>query len=1062
MITNIEELQTRVEDTKNQIEKSKELSSTEKMQKAKELESTISKIRSDLDALRISATPEELAEIKTLEASSEDMTLKFNKEFKEELSTLKWEVVDDVKEEKKKENIEEVKKSNNKEKKEKSWIKTQRDKIPDWGKKALKITGGIVWWVLVWKWIKKLFWRGKEKPKNSEKKEWFWNHGIWKWLKWLGIWVWWFFGIKWLIDHFSNKVDKTDTSVDQINSYEKLTDEQMEKYEGVWKNVNNFYWNIWKKESDMWYEDNNSLWTISENITLKKWEEKKSYAWLVPFCIDKDSDNIWDFLWEGELNWYIFSKNYKELKLELKDWTTDRLEKFLWPFVTKLESFTWFASKVGESMGEKIKDWLNDDTQTAEHEKELSFFFRQYSKVLTYMQDRKIAMEYKLAEDVIKRSWYDWDSRPSDRNDQLEIIWDALWDKDWFEKHIKDQKNYKEFLDSNILWSYSILKKNNISNDKPSEILKQNIIEPIDEETDDILQIDGAWVSIVDHSIQEVDWWLSNTTKNDLVDTCDDLEDDMLDTNGTWLIQTHMDWLAEVLNMDDANKETFLKNTGLDKIANEYSSRISWFKEKIKAGIATKEDLQDLKELSTKYIALKKELALAIHTMGSIRSDNPDLMARLWTTVLKMFRSFWQSVLDIADDGWSVWDWVNIVLIWWVFYLTTRPLKALKIGWKWVLKLWKVTGKVARGGVRMLGGRPALSSIWLNAKIKWLTRLSDKRSLFKYNLFNGGMGNEKNIMKKADKLLDLQSSSFDDLLKQLWVPSDYTEEVRKYRKNKNLRKIFMTQKSATSSKWVDKVLRKKTSYLFNFDQDVLKKIKSIDEIATANPNYSKSVTRLLKNMRTVDDLDKLDLLVTDQRFLNKIENLKPSQLKKVARSIWKTWFNINDIDNIIDDTVEWLSKEAKLLNNKIWKQINELETLSGMNDAWRAKSSKKIAWLKKFQSSLSSVDKSEIKIYNEIFDIEPKYFSKTLDIWEDIRKSTLIKEVDKSKSMKKLLNWIINWDPDLVGDVTRTIGKVDVYSDFVKGIKKAERATELWEDIWKMFLKIVKVIAKIT
>jgi hypothetical protein len=70
---------------------------------------------------------------------------------------------------------------------------------------------------------------------------------------------------------------------------------------------------------------------------------------------------------------------------------------------------------------------------------------------------------------------------------------------------------------------------------------------------------------------------------------------------------------------------------------------------------------------------------------------------------------------------------------------------------------------------------------------------SEKKALFKYNLFNGGMSNQKRIMKRADKLLDMPSKSFNDLLIKLGVPADYTEQVRKYRNNKKLKKLFMNQ-----------------------------------------------------------------------------------------------------------------------------------------------------------------------------------------------------------------------------------------------------------------------------
>lgn len=113
---------------------------------------------------------------------------------------------------------------------------------------------------------------------EKEKKPWY------KRWRWVGlIWVAWFFGAKWLLDYFSNKVEKTDDAVDQVNNYEKLSEEQKMKYENFWLMTNSFYDEIWKKEVNRWYTDENYLWKISEDIKLKKWETPERLAWVVPF-----------------------------------------------------------------------------------------------------------------------------------------------------------------------------------------------------------------------------------------------------------------------------------------------------------------------------------------------------------------------------------------------------------------------------------------------------------------------------------------------------------------------------------------------------------------------------------------------------------------------------------------------------------------------------------------------------------------------------------------------------------------------------------------------------------
>lgn len=102
--------------------------------------------------------------------------------------------------------------------------------------------------------------------------------------------------------------------------------------------------------------------------------------------------------------------------------------------------------------------------------------------------------------------------------------------------------------------------------------------------------------------------------KKDLIDTCNDLKDDMIDEFGTWFMQENLEWISYMANLDDSNKDLFLKETGLDKSANKYIESINIIREKIKSWTATKEDLENLKKASTEYFAFKKNwIWLFIH-----------------------------------------------------------------------------------------------------------------------------------------------------------------------------------------------------------------------------------------------------------------------------------------------------------------------------------------------------------------------------------------------------------------------------------------------------------------
>ena len=928
MWSTIEKIRSEVNKTKLEIENSNELSPEQKMYKAKELESTISKIKKDLDSLRSNTQEADLIEeIDDLQADFESLNSNFEIKFQEELADLQEEVVENGEE-------------------EPEIVPSENDKPNRWqrNKKTVLIWAGTLWvGLLIRRWIKK---RKERKEWWSSEKKWFRNRWIWKVLKWTWIWVAWFFGIKWLLDKFSNTVDKTDTSVDQVSDYEELSEENRLKYEKFWESTNSFYDNIWQKESELWYVDSNYLWKISEDVKLKEWETPERLAWVVPFCIDKDSKNISKFLWESDLNKYLFSKNYKELKNTIKSWSKPKLEKFLWPFATKLQSFQVFGTW---SLWERIQDWLSGDEE--ERQKELNFFFRQYTKVLTYTNDRKTSIEYKIAEKAIKARWYDGDSRPDNKEEQMEIIQNALGDKERFEKEIKNNPTYSSFMSSNLLWVWDILQSNWLLNWDMSILLQEEIIWPLDEENDDILKYDeDSKKTIIDIWIEEIDSWLNNRTKKDLLDTCDDLRDDMIDESWTGFLQENIERISYACNMDDSNKATFLKETWLDKFADKYTDTLREFREKIENGTATREDLENLKKMSSEYLAFKKELNLAIYTLTQIREDNPDIVWRIINTIKKMFEWLAKSFSDIFKWDWTIWDWINIgvtiSVIGWTVYIIKNPRKAI---WKVLSWTWRWVTRVA--------WRPTLSYYWFKNKLKSLDGLADKKSYFKHHLFNWKIRNKDRILKLARSEFGTEVDNIEELLKEFDVPEKYVDQVWNYRWNKKLRKLFMSQKISDNVSIRQKLLNKNLSKKYIFHESVLKKIKSVDEISEANPKYSKSINRLLKNMKTVDDLDKLEMLITDQRFLNKIENLNKFKLKKISRSIGNADFTVEWIDDLLRSTSENLEHLDPTLKAKFDKVINtEIELIrNNPKIIWREPKIKKLTELK-IEKNLTDTD----------------------------------------------------------------------------------------------------------
>jgi hypothetical protein len=48
-------------------------------------------------------------------------------------------------------------------------------------------------------------------------------------------------------------------------------------------------------------------------------------------------------------------------------------------------------------------------------------------------------------------------------------------------------------------------------------------------------------------------------------------------------MQENLEWISYMANLDDSNKDLFLKETGLDKFANKYIESINIIREKIKS-----------------------------------------------------------------------------------------------------------------------------------------------------------------------------------------------------------------------------------------------------------------------------------------------------------------------------------------------------------------------------------------------------------------------------------------------------------------------------------------------
>jgi hypothetical protein len=109
--------------------------------------------------------------------------------------------------------------------------------------------------------------------------------------------------------------------------------------------------------------------------------------------------NVEKMLTEGEYYKYLFNKNLKELESLLLDWAKSGLHYFLPAFVS-IKSFRSYADRIqtGEDASTVIGEWIKG-VEPKTREEELHFFFRQYVKVIDYVQDKRSALKEKIAQE---------------------------------------------------------------------------------------------------------------------------------------------------------------------------------------------------------------------------------------------------------------------------------------------------------------------------------------------------------------------------------------------------------------------------------------------------------------------------------------------------------------------------------------------------------------------------------------------------------------------------------------------------------------------------------------
>lgn len=563
--------------------------------------------------------------------------------------------------------------------KAKDWVKDQRNEISRDNLKEKPVSTVLrgAWFALTWvwalalayKWVKKLWnwaFSKDDKKEESEKEErtekkWFWDKWYWKALKWTGIGTWiyyithWFKTGKWNLGDFFDREDAwpdaTSTSEDQAAWVEELKEkdpEKFEKYRELWENIDSQYNQLMEKEISAWWwgmsiADWYAKYCDSSKLSLSDFKAT------VPMCIDNQFSTVSDMLSEWGYYAYLRSKNFAELKDVFMHILTDWSQKLIWsifPFFGCLKSFEKYKDK---DFLESVKTWL-DDWTPSERCEELQLFFRQYAKVINYVQDKRLAVIEKIAERKFTIAWDAWID-----NSKYATIEDAIRDPEWFEKNIESDSEYQDFMQWKITHAIDVMKTESIFDDNISGIVG-DVKKWVDGRREELLN-EKNWKDVLVR-LRENKEALTEDNYLEWSETAEKVYGDIEEYFEKDWTYMYFSSAHTLINSEEKNIQEFIENSWLKAVKDNLKTKLLEYKTKFSDKTITPEEIDEYNDLINSYFAMKKEVMVASSAIKMMKSNDASRVDRslnVWAAILTDFfnqtRKSWEELRD-----WNYWD----------------------------------------------------------------------------------------------------------------------------------------------------------------------------------------------------------------------------------------------------------------------------------------------------------------------------------------------------------------------------------------------------------------------
>lgn len=925
------------------------------------------------------------------------------------------------------------------------WTEEKVDKAWDYAKKnpgkAALIATGV--WALawgLWSWFK-----GDKKKEDAssdapkEKKS-FWDTWYGKALKWGGIGTWLYFLFKYL---FTGKLSDSpwEKPADLVDAYNKLEKNEREQYAMLGTNIDGFYDDVFKAEVQTGWDNAYDMSLTSEQSVENGWKKAvDNPTGVIPFAVDKTFGSVDKLLSEEGIKYMVMSNDISYYKTLILGWGEQKIASFLLPYLEQLPSWTLIAGQ-GWTLTQIFEKWIaNDPTVRL---KELQTFFRQYSKVLTYMNDKKDQLQYKIATQA-------WNSAPAG----FASVDDAMQDHERFEKYVLKNPLYTSFLAGSLYSAISTLNTQwlltkNLSDKIAWDTWLSYMIAVLDDDRKQILdeEDNGQWT--LDLALGEIaSGTVSSETQKDLKNIAERLERDVTaEFDQSFLYGVFGPGVGALLNSDEFNLQQFLKETGMDLIRDEFKEKFSSLQKDIDAGSLTKEKLQAYKQLANDYFAFKKECMISGYTLAEVKSENIDLVSRLTTVATWLFET-------VKKHGFKSLDNLQ------QFDSTGNPMYALYAYLRWLVPVVAGSYVLERlpmckwlgQNIRKLYTQPAIwwAKLWYYAATesglmgtRYLSRYSNNPFLLRKFVYDGAEGANRLAHDVLSWKLSIDVANAVLKRKEFWL---FGQKVNAVLDN-TLKKIDVNGKPVTYSSIYDLLDKELTAFdnsharvlLWDgIQMNFLENASLRNKLFEIEPNARNSLFRQRSYVISFKGSSHMDILVHYRNGLSSLDETHKILSQDILRRLDFSKVDIKVLSTLNDQIAKIPVATLKKINLSTFADeiVKDVSILSKKSELLKLASKVPAAEVARTVEHVAwSVDDIALRIRQS----EDTVTKLTTNIFADFDK-TLAKQARKHwfkpwSDGYKLLSEKL-WDSPQYGKNQKLLDAIAQHNDFVKVTEK--------------------------